>query len=250
MSWVIAATYVAASFLLFAAVRFRIDPVIARRLRGIGEPSAGRAPGHDSRSRRVLLAVAGATAGAVALPLGAELPAVFLSLTMAAVGYRWADLVKARRARSFLEGISRRIPELLDLIAVSVGGGLSPRLALERSPDAIGGPLGEELGCVRRHVALGGSWSSALEDLARRMGLSDVRRLALTLRRSERFGAPVGEQLRVLARDVRAERAARQQERARRVPVTMLFPLVFLILPAFVLSAVVPAVLVAVGDVP
>jgi tight adherence protein C len=174
---------------------------------------------------------------------------VFASIALAAVGYRWADLVGARRARAFREKVSRRIPELLDLVAVSVGAGLSPRLALERSPDAIGGYVGEELGRARRQVALGESWSSALEDLARRMELPDLRRLAVTLRRSERLGAPVSEQLRALARDVRAERAARQQQRARRAPVTMLFPLVFLILPAFVLSAVVPAVLVAIGDV-
>jgi acyl transferase domain-containing protein len=55
----------------------------------------------------------------------------------------------------------------------------------------------------------------------------------------------VAERLRALARDVRAERRSVQQERAHRAPVTMLFPLVFLILPAFVLAAVVPAVLVA-----
>jgi len=142
------------------------------------------------------------------------------------------------------------MPELLDLIAVSVGAGVSPRLALERSPEAIGGSLAVEMAWARRRVSLGDSWSAALQGVAERTGMAEISRLAMTLQRSERLGAPVSRQLQMLARDVRAGRMARQQERARRAPVAMLFPLVFLILPSFVVSAVVPAVLVAIGDVP
>lgn len=250
MSWMIAGAYVAAVCLLFVGARFRIDPVVGRRLRGISSPPTERVLDHHRRASRVLLALGAATFGLTALPLGGLVPAVLVACAMAAVAYRWSDLVDARRVRSLRDEVSRRIPELLDLVAIAVGAGLSPRVALERSPDAIGGYVGEELGRVRRQVALGESWSSALEDLAQRVGVPDIRRLAATLRRSERLGASVSEQLRALARDVRGEHAARQQQRARRAPVTMLFPLVFLILPAFILSAVVPAVLVAVGDVP
>jgi tight adherence protein C len=69
------------------------------------------------------------------------------------------------------------------------------------------------------------------------------------LEQGQRLGVPVAVRLRDLAREVRAERRSRREERARRAPVAMLFPLVFLILPAFVLAAVVPAVLVAVRGV-
>jgi tight adherence protein C len=81
--------------------------------------------------------------------------------------------------------------------------------------------------------------------VADRTALPELRRLAVTLERSERLGTPVAGRLRDLAREVRAERAVRREERARRAPVAMLFPLVFLILPAFVVAAVVPALLVA-----
>jgi tight adherence protein C len=85
---------------------------------------------------------------------------------------------------------------------------------------------------------------------ADRLEVRDLRRLALALERGQRLGAPLAEQLRRLARDVRHERHAMAEERARRAPVLMLFPLVFLILPAFVLAAVIPALIVAARGIP
>jgi tight adherence protein C len=94
-------------------------------------------------------------------------------------------------------------------------------------------------------VELGESWAAVLRRPAQRLDLRDLRRLSSTLEQSSRLGSPVAERLRGLAREVRAERRDREEERARRAPVAMLFPLVFLILPAFVLAAVVPTILVA-----
>jgi tight adherence protein C len=141
------------------------------------------------------------------------------------------------------------VPDLLDVVALSVTAGLTPRLALERGRQAVGGPLAEELERAAGQVALGQTWRTSLRDAAARSNLDGLRRLAVTLERSQRLGAPVAEQLRSLAADVRAERYARAEERARRAPVLMLFPLVFCILPAFVVSALLPIVLVAVRDV-
>jgi tight adherence protein C len=140
------------------------------------------------------------------------------------------------------------MPDLLDVLAVSVTAGLSPRMALERAPEVLSGPVGGALTTIRREVALGSSWGRALESAAARFGVEELRRLALTLNRAERLGSPVAERLRDLAIEVRAERRGRREERARKAPVQMLFPLVFLILPAFVLAAVVPALHVATRD--
>lgn len=141
------------------------------------------------------------------------------------------------------------VPDLFDLLAVSVTAGLSPRLALERAPDVLDGALGDVLLTVRRDVGLGSPWHEALEDAAASAGTAELRHLAVTLRRAERLGAPLGERLRELASQVRKERRAQREERARRAPVQMLFPLVFLILPAFVVAAVVPALIVATRDI-
>jgi tight adherence protein C len=129
-----------------------------------------------------------------------------------------------------------------------VSAGLSPRLALERAPDVFPSPLAEVLAAVRRDVALGTPWRLALEAEADRTGIVELRRLARTMHTAERLGSPIAERLKDLASQVRSERRARREERARRAPIQMLFPLVFLILPAFVLAAVVPALLVATQD--
>ncbi len=140
------------------------------------------------------------------------------------------------------------VPDLLDVLAISVTAGLSPHLALARAPDVLPGHLGSLLMAARNEVELGTQWRVALGHAASRYRVEELHRLARTLHRAERLGSPVSERLRELAADVRSERRMRREERARRAPVQMLFPLVFLILPAFVLGAVVPALLVATRD--
>lgn len=158
---------------------------------------------------------------------------------------RLQPMFHRRVARAQLARRSAEVPNLLDLLAISVKAGLSPRLALDRATEVMSGPLQELLERLRRDVALGTPWRIVLQQT----GIVELDRLALTLDRAERLGTPIGEHLRDLANDVRFERRLLREERARRAPVQMLFPLVFLILPAFVLSAVVPALIVATRDI-
>jgi tight adherence protein C len=268
VTWIVAAAYVVAGWILLSAMATRADPRVARTMAVLGgdsEPVRSRSeaitqrlPLRRSRDRltrlgvppeavertiglKVLLGAVGALAGASAgAPLGLlEAP------LLATAGFRLPEFLLARRAARVRARGAARVPDLLDVVAVCVTAGLTPRLALDRAAVSVGEPLRGELVRARREVALGASWRQALARVAERSGLEEVRRLSSALERSERLGTPVVGPLRELARAVRAERRAREEERARRAPVTMLFPLVFLILPAFVLAAVVPAVLVA-----
>jgi Flp pilus assembly protein TadB len=234
-----------------AAVGRRLALPRARRLLTGRLRDAGRSPSEVDRwlGWKALLGLAGVLAGFPGLAGGGP-AAVATAAVLALAAYRLPDFLLGRLARSLRETMEARLPELLDLVALSVGAGLTPRLALDRVAELGEGRLAEQLGAARRDVSLGTPWRIALRRLAERTGLRDLRRLAVTLERSERLGAPVGEQLRNLAREVRAERRAAAEERARRAPVLMLFPLVFLILPAFVLAAVVPALLVATRGIP
>ena len=271
MRWAIAAGYVAAATLFVAALTVRFDPRVLGRLSPSGaapgsSPSrwVGRLiPAPRSRKRiadrlrdgarsadvdrvigrKFLIGVAGALLGGTA----STSPPMWVALVIlfGLAGWRLPDFALARQARAVRARSQAAIPELLDLVAVSVTAGLTPRLALDRAGAALSGPLAAELEEARRSVDLGQSWAEVLRRTAERLDLRDLRRLSSTLERSARLGAPVAERLRGLAREVRAERRAREEERARRAPVTMLFPLVFLILPAFVLAAVVPTILVA-----
>lgn len=254
VSWGLAAAYVVSLALLLIAFGTGVEPRLAASL-GAVAPARRRSRMAVWLGRRVmpthtkfLLAGGGVAVGLTALPSSPG-RGVAASIILGVAGYRLQDFRRARRTAFRRAEASAAIPGLLDLVSVSVTAGLTPRLALERVPEAVDGPLSEALREARREVVLGDSWRAALRRIATGTGLPELRRLASTLERSERLGAPVSDRLQTLAREVRAERRAAQEERARRAPVTMLFPLVFLILPAFVLAAVVPAVLVATDGV-
>jgi tight adherence protein C len=144
------------------------------------------------------------------------------------------------RERSALEA---EIPQLLDLLAAGSTAGLSAELALRRAADALHGPLGGSLRTSFERVDVGARWREELRGLADASGSLDLRRAVAVLGRTETLGASLADATRELATSVRQRRRADMLERARTAPVKMLFPLVFLILPAFLLLTVVPVLL-------
>jgi tight adherence protein C len=230
---------------LTAAVARLAGPRLRRQVEAL-LLSAGRPLADRDRvlASKVLLGAAGGSFGIVAVPVRGVF-IVVVPLFLAVAGFRLPDFFLGRAATASRRVMEGGVPAILDLVSLSVAAGLTPRLALDRVAELTQGRLAEELRRAHHEVALGMPWRRALRGVAQRHGLGDLRRLVLTLERSERLGTPVALQLRALAREVRAERRAAEAERARRAPVLMLFPLVFLILPAFVVAAVVPAVLVA-----
>jgi tight adherence protein C len=158
--------------------------------------------------------------------------------------------VLARRG----EGGRRRamaaeLPQLLDLIAAASAAGLSAVEGLRRAVPTLRGPLGTELALSLDAVDLGARWRAQLSELAERLSLPDLRRAVTVLVRSETLGTSLTDATRDLAVDVRRARRASVAERARTAPVKMLFPLVFLILPAFLLLTVVPVLLTTVRSI-
>ena len=155
----------------------------------------------------------------------------------------WVPLVGSRRAARRRAAIDAEVPQLLDLLAAGSSAGLSAPLALRRAAEALQGPLGVELAGAFAAVDLGTRWRDELADLAERLSSADLRRTVAVLTRTEVLGSSLVAATRDLAIDVRRARRAALTERARAAPVKMLFPLVFLVLPAFLLLTVVPVLL-------
>jgi tight adherence protein C len=151
------------------------------------------------------------------------------------------EVHQRRAARSLERIVEHELPVTIDLLAVAVGAGCTPYLAVDVAATWSPPMLASELAGVVRACTLGRSFADALDDLAARV--SPVRPLADALLASERFGAAVGDALIRLAAEQRAVLRRRAETRARTVPVRLLFPLVFLVLPAFGLLTVVPALL-------
>jgi tight adherence protein C len=170
-------------------------------------------------------------------------PAPLLAPVVCVVAWRGPVFVAGRAARRRRARADTELPQLLDLLAAASSAGLSASLSLRRAAGVLEGPLAEELDGVFRAVDLGGRWRDELRAAADRLELPDLRRTVAALTRTETLGSSLATSMQELAERVRAARRAAVTERARTAPVKMLFPLVFLVLPAFLLLTVVPVLL-------
>lgn len=154
-------------------------------------------------------------------------------------GLQWWQTRHRIRARH--DAIERTLPLALDVLTVAARAGYTPRLALQAAARWSPAELAQAFGGVEDRCRLGAGLARALDELAvREPALAPV---ADALAVAERSGAPIADLLARLADESRAGFRRRAEAHARRVPVRLLFPLVFLVLPAFGLLTVVPALL-------
>ena len=250
------------------------DPVSARRLRSLAlEPSAQlaspelrtlqflryvgkRFPGGNAESLQAAVTAAGLKdehlfrgvqlLGTLAgLLIGAMTVswALLAAPVGALVGFKAPSIFLSARARRRHEEVAMALPDIIDLLAVCTQAGLNIALSLRRVAEHASGLLGQELRRTLDEIDLGVPRTKALQGLAERVSSEDLDALVGVLLSAERFGTQVSVALEAFAREVRARRRRRAEEQARRAPVKILFPLVFLILPAFVLLTVVPLLL-------
>jgi tight adherence protein C len=268
----------AAAMLAAAAAATTVDRALASRL---GAPpvngSSGRLrcvagclgaarlvrrlPGRAATFRRITHArvsvtedeMAGAKVLSASLPalaaLSAPWPAPLLAPVLAGCGLLLPDVVLVWLARRRIQRADREVPLLLDLLATASSAGLSGQLALRRAIESTEGPLSEELAEVIRSVDLGARWRDELRSASDRLSLPDLRRTVATMGRAESLGSSLADALSELATEVRDARRSAATERARKAPVKMLFPLVFLVLPAFLLLTVVPVLISALQSI-
>jgi Flp pilus assembly protein TadB len=171
---------------------------------------------------RVRAAVGRSGAVLARLPVAAALVAVMLR-------------PRARAARARRD----EVPVLVELVAVAVSAGATPRAALEVAADAAG-PCRAALVGVLGDV-LGAGFGAAAEAGASQH--PELARLLRTLAAADASGAPLADALVRLGRSTRLAARREAERRARTVPVRLLIPLVVLVLPAFALLTVVPTVL-------
>jgi tight adherence protein C len=146
-----------------------------------------------------------------------------------------------RRGEDRLAQIDYDLPELIDLLVVSVEAGLGFTAAMQLSSERLKGPLGEELRLTMQEQRFGLTVLEALEHMAERCPTPAVQSFVRAMIQGDRLGVSVGQILRSLALEMRKRRRAAAEERAHKAPVKILFPLVFLIFPAMFLIILGPA---------
>ena len=162
------------------------------------------------------------------------------------LGWRTPDVILSRLAARRQLRLEQGMPDALDLLVFCAEAGLSLDQAIEQvaqdlrssSPEVAG-----EFATAAAEMRVLPDRTKALENLAQRAGLASLRSIVATLNQSIRFGTPLSDSLRVLAAEMRAERLARFEERAARLPVLLSLPLMGFILPAMLIVVGTPLIL-------
>lgn len=150
-----------------------------------------------------------------------------------AVGLVLKILWKHRQIRLYRAGIEEALPVTLDLLVVCVEAGLSLTSSLIRvAEETRGTPLSNELVRTFNEINVGISLEKAFRNLARRTKVPDIDSLAGTIIESEKMGIGLGESLRNHSNVLRETIRMRTREKIQTLPIKMLFPLVFFILPS------------------
>ena len=167
-----------------------------------------------------------------------------LLLLFGAIGYYLPSMVLAWLTRRRQREIFEAFPDALDLIIVCIEAGLGLDMAINKTAEEmkIRSPeLAEELDMVSLELRVGSSRERALRNLAMRTGLDEVSSFATMLIQSDRFGTSLAEALRVHADMLRTRRQLRAEEAAAKIPLKLLFPLIFFIFPSLLVVLLGPA---------
>jgi tight adherence protein C len=168
----------------------------------------------------------GASAGtAVALIV---VVAIFLGVG----GWLAPPALIARRANARLEQIDYELPELIDLLIVTLEAGIGFLGSLTLAAERLEGPLGSELRLTLQEQRFGLTTNEALQNMLGRCDSDGMRVFVRSILQGETLGVSTGQIMRNLAIEMRKKRKAAAEERAQKAPIKILFPLVFLIFPS------------------
>jgi tight adherence protein C len=145
--------------------------------------------------------------------------------------------IKKRRER-----VTNDLPDVLDLMTISVAAGLGLEQAMQVSCARFESPVSDELRLTLREMELGLSRHDALENLKLRTDIDDLVTFAVVLSQADALGLPIGRVLQAQADEMRDKRRQRAREKAAKVPVKILFPLAFCFLPAIMIVVLGPIV--------
>jgi tight adherence protein C len=188
----------------------------------------------------------------VGVGLGLSLPlllgqgplvAAGFSCVLALVGFFAADAVLYQAAYDRQQRMHRDLPDAIDLLTISVEAGMGFESAMSQVARNTEGPLAAELFRVLQEMQIGLGRVEAMRALTERTRIPELRSFVSAMVQAEAFGIPIANVLRVQSREMRIKRRQRAEEQAQKVPVKILFPLIFLVMPSLFVVILGPAVL-------
>jgi tight adherence protein C len=199
---------------------------------------AGSPPGWDAERVISLKIVGGIGGGVLGLFLGGlvsfggSLVDIFMIAFMALLGYLLPGSYIGAMAKNRQKDIRRSLPDVMDLLTISVEAGLGFDAALAQVVRNVPGPLAEEIARLLQEMQIGVSRSDSFRHLAERTDVDELNAFVLSMVQADLFGVSIGNVLRAQSRELRQKRRQRAEEIAMKIPVKIIFPVIFCVLPA------------------
>lgn len=197
---------------------------------------------------RVITAIALTLPGLLLFIIRGELgPATLLiALALSVVGFTLPALVLGVKIGRRRDRLDRALPDVLDMFVIAMDAGLSLNAALHRVSEEIDGIFDdfyEELQITAGELGTGITWDEAFENLTKRTGVQSIRSMVSLMTQTGKLGGSIGDALRNHSEFVRTQRLLRAEEQAAKLPVKMVFPMLFCIFPAIIIVVVGPGLI-------
>ena len=203
---------------------------------------SGKRTAGEQLAMQVGLALAGAVLVPF-LPTGSPLTGMLAWILLPVVGFMVPAARLKRTIRTRADAIFKDLPDIVDMLAISVEAGSGFEAALSIVCKNFSSPLTDELATALQEMELGLPRKQALQQLRDRVDIDVVRTLVLALLQADALGIPIGRVLKSQATEVRARRRAWAREKAAKLPIKIMFPLVLFIFPPILGLVLGPAAL-------
>lgn len=169
-----------------------------------------------------------------------------LTVISAVIGYLGPELFISYRTNYRKKDMTNHLPDLIDLLVIATESGMGMDAAINRVSKEIAKSspvLAEEFYMSSLEIRAGASRIQSLKNLALRVNLEDLNNLVNMLSQSDKFGTSLASSLRIQSELMRTKRMQRAEELAAKIPVKMLFPMIFFMFPAVMIVLIGPAII-------
>lgn len=190
---------------------------------------------------KLMLAVAAAGLGVLHARGALTVGRLLVALVAAALVFHVPDVLVNSRATRRQDTLRKELPDTLDQMTIAVEAGIGLEGAMARAARVGEGPVADEFRRTLQDIQLGSGRGEAMRALSERSDVRELQRLVHAINQAEVYGIPVADVLRTQAGELRTKRRQWAEERAMKIPVKIIFPLVLCILPTLFIVIIGPA---------